>query len=51
MIKLLFEQNENGYVSPKIDVIKFVEEEVIRTSNFAVGEEDFDVNGSAVPFD
>ena len=51
MIKLLFEQKKNGYLSPKIDIIKFFEEDVITTSDFKVGDENFDVNGSAVPFD
>ena len=45
------EQQENGYVSPKIDVTQFFEEDVIRTSNYSVGDEDFDVGGDAVPFD
>lgn len=51
MIKKLLEQEENDYVSPKMSVIKFSEEEVIRTSNFAIGDEDHDVTKDAVWFD
>lgn len=51
MIKKFLEQQENGYVSPRIDVTQFFEEDVIRTSNYSVGDEEFDVGGDAVPFD
>lgn len=51
MLKQFLEAKEGVYVSPKLEVTRFLEEDVIRTSNFAVGDENFDVDGSAVPFD
>ena len=51
MTKQFLEQKENGYVSPKIGVTKFFEQDVVRTSNHKIGDETFDVNGSAVDFD
>ena len=51
MIRKLLEEKENGYVSPTIHVTQFFQDDVVRTSDFTVGEEEFDVNGSAVPFD
>ena len=54
MKKQFFEAMENGYVSPKIGVTMFFEQDVITTSTpvgSVVGDEDFDVNGSAVEFD
>ena len=51
MIRKLLEEMENGYVSPTIHVTQFFENDVVRTSDFAIGDEEFDVNGSAVPFD
>ena len=54
MIKEILEAKENGYVSPKIGVSMFFEQDVITTSTSVgnvVGDEEFDVNGSAVDFD
>ena len=52
MAKLWFHEQENGYVTPTLDVITLFQEDVITTSfNIQVGDEDFDNNGSAVPFD
>ena len=42
---------DRQYLPVEIKVIAFLEEDVIRTSNYTVGDEDFDVDGSAVPFD
>ena len=51
MLKKLLEEQEDGYVSPNLVITRLFEEDVVRTSNFVVGDEDFDVNGDAVPFD
>ena len=51
MIRKLLKEMEDEYVSPTLYVTQFSENDVVRTSDFTVGEEEFDVNGSAVPFD
>ena len=54
MKKQFFEAMENGYVSPELGVTMFFEQDVITTSTSVgnvVGDEEFDVNGSAVDFD
>ena len=49
---IILDEKKNGYDSPKVDVIKFFEKDIIVTSgNFVLGDENYDVNGSAVPFD
>lgn len=44
-------EKDNAYVSPKAEVIAFPEEDVIRTSNFAIGDESYDVEKDAIWFD
>ena len=39
------------YIAMQMEVVDFSKEDVIRTSNYSVGDEEFDVGGDAVPFD
>ena len=50
-MKFLTENDTKNYVSPTLSIMEFLSEDVIRTSDFKVGDEDFDVPGDAVPFD
>lgn len=50
-MKLLLENKKDSYVSPMISIVELLSEDVIKTSNFIVGDEDFDVSQDAVPFD
>lgn len=44
-------EKDNAYASPNMEVIAFPKEDVIRTSNFKIGEEEYDVTKDAIWFD
>lgn len=50
-MKLLLENKKDSYVSPMISIVELLSEDVIKTSNFIVGDEDFDVSKDAIQFD
>ena len=44
-------EKDSAYASPKVEVVAFSEEDVIRTSNFTIGDESYDVTKDAIWFD